>query len=113
MIPLATTTITVFRIPLTAEDDPLDDLPDAEAVASGVRAHISVGTGAAGQEEGMGQQEVLNDLRLSCDPTDIQNEDVVHDEKDGRDYQVTWVQPRYGLGLDHMEVGLKRTEGVP
>jgi hypothetical protein len=109
-IPVATTRITVLRVPADPERDPTDAQPDAEVVRSGVRAHIST---SRGREVigGASTQEVVY-FRLSCDPVDIQKDDQVRDEQTDEVYEVEWARLRQGLGLDHEEAGLKQVKGV-
>lgn len=105
-IPFATTEITVQREPANAEPFDPETAP-WEVVAQGVRAHISVSHGL----EPVSAQEVVA-FRLDSDICDLDHLDRVLDERTGRVYEVAWVAPRYGLGLDHMEAGLNRVEGV-
>lgn len=104
-IPFATTSITIMRQPADAE--PFEAGVAWENVAQGVRAHISVSHGL----EPVSAQEVVA-FRLDTDICDLDHLDRVVDEKTFRIYEVAWVAPRYGLGLDHMEAGLTRVEGV-
>ena len=110
MISVATTTISVLRVPSDPTRDPLDPQPEAEVVASKVRAHISTSRGSERVSSG-GAQEVVY-FRLSCDPTDIRYEDQVRDETTGEVYEVEWARQRIGLGLDHTQCGLKQVAGV-
>ena len=106
-IPIHTTTISVLRVPEDAERDPYDAQPEAEVIASGVRAHISTGGGS--ETVVGGTQEVVTH-RLSCDPTDIDHDDRIEDAE-GQTYDVVWVSDRVGLGMDHTQAGLKRVSG--
>lgn len=109
MIPLSTTTITVWR---TTEDplvDPYDanSQPDA-SVATGVRAQISSPTG---RERNIGGTQEIVEFSLSCDPVDLLNTDQVEDETTHEMYQVVWVAQRRGFGLDHTRAGLRKVVG--
>lgn len=111
MIPLATTTITVQRTALLATADPYDAVTAApETVASGVRAHLS----APGGFETQGGQSAQEDVtwRLSCDPCEINSECVVVDDTTGDTFEIEWARLRTGLGLDHVEAGLRQVSGV-
>lgn len=104
-LPFNTTTITVLREAANAE--PFDPVGPKTVVAQHVRAHISVSHGL----EPVQAQEVVA-YRLDSDICDIDHLDTVVDEKTFYVYDVRWVAPRYGVGLDHMEAGLSRVEGV-
>lgn len=104
MIPVATTTISVTRP--TVADDPYDGAATSATVASKVRAHISTPSGRE-QQRGGSQESI--DLRLDCDSVDLQHTDVVVDDTTGETFQVVWAESRVGLGLDHVEAGLRRT----
>jgi hypothetical protein len=107
MIPFSTTTITVKRPAPT--DEPYETPGAPSTVASGIRAHISQGRGA--ENVVGGDQEVVFH-RLTCDPCNLDNADAVIDDATGLVYEVEWARLRRGLGLDHMEAGLRQVEGV-
>ncbi|MBM4414904.1 MAG: hypothetical protein FJ035_01235 [Chloroflexi bacterium] len=107
-VPLATTTIAVLRVPVDATRDPYDAQPAADTVASGVRAHIS---SPSGREHVAGGSQEVVEFRLACDPVDLRHTDRVQDEQTGSTYEVVWARPRQGLGLDHIEAGLKQVSG--
>src|SRR5688572_11833781 len=109
MIPIATTTIRIERLP--AHDpaiDPLEAEGERSVASAGVRAHIST---SRGRESATGTQEIVF-FRLSCDVVALNRFDVVVDENTSEEYQVEWVRRRRGFGLDHMEAGLRQTSGV-
>lgn len=109
MIPFNTTTITIKRDAPGAPDDPYDAQPPRVEIATGIRAHISTSTGfevVAG-----GSQEIVS-FRMDCDPVSLTNLDIVIDETTEEEYEVTWARIRHGLGLDHVEAGLKQITGV-
>jgi len=110
VITVATTTISVLRVPADPERDPLDPQPPAEVIASGIRAHISTARGSEEVASG-GSQEVVY-FRMSCDPTDLQHTDQVRDEQTDEVYDVLWARERRGLGLDHVQAGMKQVAGV-
>lgn len=111
MIPLATTTITVERTALLATDDPYDT-PTAspETVASGVRAHLSTPGGFEVQRGATQQEDVA--WRLACDPCDMTADCVVVDDATGDRFEIEWARLRTGLGIDHIEAGLRQVTGV-
>lgn len=108
-IPFATTTVSVLRLPAGASDDPYDAQPEREAVATGVRAHISTSTGF---EQTEGGSQTVADFRMTCDPTDVRRTDRILDETTGEEFDVEWSAPRVGLGLDHTFAGLQQVKGV-
>lgn len=110
MIHVATTTIRVLRVPADPTRDPLDPQPSAAQVVAGVRAVISSPNGRATLNSG-GVQEVV-EFHLSSDPCDVEGTDLVEDESTGLVYQVTWARLREGMGLDHMEGGLRQVAGL-
>jgi hypothetical protein len=107
-VPLATTTVAVLRVPADTARDPYDAQPAPETVASGVRAHIS---SPSGRERVAGGSQEVVEFRLACDPVDLRHTDRVQDEQCGAIYEVVWARPRKGLGLDHVEAGLKQVSG--
>lgn len=109
MIPVATTTIEVLRLPADPTRDPEDPQPAPVSVASGVRAHISTSRGRE-VVQGQSTQEIV-EFRLSCDTADIQQDDQVRDEATGEVYHVMWARSRSGLGLEHTQAGLKQVSG--
>lgn len=108
MIPLATTTITVRR-PTVTGGDPYDGAVTTAVAAASVRAHISA---PAGVETLRGGQQESLEWRLACDPVALDNADQVIDDQTGLVYEVVWAAARTGLGLDHVEAGLRRTEAA-
>ena len=108
-IPLATTQISVLRVAADPARDPYDAKPAAAVIASGISAHISTPNGH--EQTAGGSQEVV-EFRLSCDPVDLRYTDQVQDEQADALYEVTWARTRQGLGLDHVEAGLKQVNGV-
>ena len=107
-VPLATTSIAVLRVPTDATRDPYDAQPAPETVVSGVRAHIS---SPSGRERVAGGSQEVVEFRLACDSVDLRHTDRVQDEQSGAIYEVVWARSRQGLGLDHVEAGLKQVSG--
>lgn len=110
-IPLATTTISVLRVAADPDRDPYAPTPDPETVASGVRAHLSLGLGS--ETTAGGSQEVVN-WRLACDPFDggLHHLDQVLNEQSGSTYEVVFAETREGMGMDHFQAGLRQVTGV-
>lgn len=110
-IPLATTTIAVRRITADLSTvDPYEVTAVPETVASGIRAHIGSESGTEAIA-GISAQEDIG-WHLDCDITDLVVTDQVYDETTGLTFQVVWAAERHGLGLDHIEGGLRRVVGV-
>lgn len=110
-IPLATTTITVERTILLATDDPYDTATaNPETVASGVRAHLSSPGGLELQRGQSAQEDVV--WRLACDPCDLTHDCVIVDDATGDRFEIEWARLRTGLGIDHIEAGLRQVTGV-
>lgn len=105
-IPYATTTIRVWR---PADDSaPYEEPAPPTLVAENIRAHIST---SAGRDQPLGDVEVVQ-FRLSADPVDLDYHDQVEDERTGEVFDVVWVRRRVGLGMDHVQAGLRRVEGM-
>jgi hypothetical protein len=108
-VPLATTTVRVERAPVDPTRDGYDPKPTPSVVVSGVRAHLSA---PSGTEILGGGSEQRIDRHLDCDPADVRHYDEIVDEVTGLRYQVVWTESRTGLGLDRVEAGLRRIEGI-
>ena len=110
-IPLATTTISVLRVPADPDRDPYDPQPEPETVVSGIRAHLSLGQGQ--ETVAGGSQQVVN-WRLSCDPFNqgLHHKDQVVNEQSGSVYEVVYSETREGMGMDHFQAGLTQVSGV-
>lgn len=108
-IPLATTTITIQRPSVDPDRDPYEEDPAPDTVAEGVRAHIS---SPSGREQIVGGEQEIVTFRLSCDPIDLQHVDTVVDDSTGEEYEVVWTLSRTGLGMPHVQAGLRKTTGV-
>lgn len=103
---LATTTITIERPKRGA--DPYD--PQAyRAVANGIRATIG---SPSGSDRVIGGEQSAVTAKLNADPCDLRHFDRVTDDQTCTEYAVVWVAQRPGLGLDHIEAGLRAVEGA-
>lgn len=105
-IPVATTTI---RVDQGTETEPGEGL-SWTSTAFGIRAHIGTPTGNDQLRAGGGRETI--DAVLHADSVSLAHTDRVYDETTGEVWQVVWVQPRQGLGLDHTHAGLRRVTGV-
>lgn len=108
MIPLATTTITVTRVPADPARDAYDPAPDPVTVATGIRAVIGQPTAAVTLTGG---DEVAYRFPLTCDPTDLQPGDTIVDAA-GIEYRLDWARLETGFGLDHMTGSLRIVTGA-
>jgi hypothetical protein len=113
---VATTTITIWRAGAAAQyAEPYDAPPARTAVDTGVRAVIEPHPGReSGRERVQGGEQVRVQLRLICDPCDIDHLDLVEDERTGRTYRVGWMVPMGDPGgtVSHLEGGLDIIEGL-
>jgi hypothetical protein len=109
MIPAATTTITVRRVPADDTRDGYDPLPAPSTVATGVRAHLA--SPSAREDRGGGTRQALT-ARLLCDPVDLTHTDTVVDDTTGLEYAVVGVVQQVGFGLDHTAAGLLLVDGA-
>lgn len=108
-VPLATTTITISRIPPDATRDGYDTPPSPTTVASGVRAHLS---GPGKSTDPTGGLRVATIWRLDADPCDLRAGDTVVDDSTGSTFTAMNADTRYGLGLDHTVASLERVDGA-
>lgn len=118
MIPLATTTISVLRVPADepadGEDyrDPYDAQPERTVVVAGVRARIGQ---PSSRERVAGGTQAITDLALWCDPFNgaLLATDHVLDEATGDVYELAG--PGFhqrGLDLDHFVAPIKQIVGL-
>ena len=104
MIPLATTTVTVWA---ASTPEPYEATSYQPRAASPVPAHISTPSGR--ERNGVAGGERI-DAVLLCDTT-VAHGDRVTDDTTGAVYRVAWVAARTGLGLDHTKAGLIAATG--
>jgi hypothetical protein len=102
-----TTTVTITRP--TASGDPYE-AATVTTVAAGVRAHIGSPSGTD-QHVG-GDKEVISAVCYVPAGTDVVRSDLIADDQTGTAYSVVWSTRRRGLGLDHVQVGLRTVQGV-
>lgn len=106
MLPLAVTTVDLYRPTLGDADEPAA----RSAYRQGLRAVLHSQGG--GESVGHGQSEqVQGQLDLDLDPG-LKHWDQVYDRSTQQWWEVTWVRVRVGLGLDHVEAGLRAVQGV-
>ena len=102
-----TTTVTIVRP--DASGDPYEAATTI-TVATGVRAHISAPSGndlAIG-----GDKEVISAVAYLPAGTTVTRADQITDDQTGDTYTVAWSHARRGLGLDHVQLGLRAVEGA-
>lgn len=103
---IATTTVTIERPDGTG--DPYEAASVA-TVASGVRAHISA---PSGSDQNVGGDKVVIDaVAYLPRGTSLVRSDLITDDTSGNTYEVVWQFARQGLGLDHVQLGLRFVEG--
>lgn len=108
MIPLATTSIAVLRLPdevLSEEPYNGNDATDRVEVASNVRAVIG---SANGRKIVEGGEQAVWDFDLVCDLTDVFYTDTIRDNTTDAVYTIEWLQIWPG---EHIEAGLRRVQG--
>lgn len=124
MIPIATTTVTIWRKDAEVEQtrDPWEDGYTDDPVTSndfaildeGVRAVVNVGGGNyAGRTVGPGDSEFVN-YTLLADPCDLQYLDEVEDEITGQRFAVEWAISSPGVAgqLASVRAGLSTRKGA-
>jgi hypothetical protein len=107
-LPITSTNVTVYRLVNDMSDDTAT--PVYQVTASAVDAVIGR---EGGLEKLVGGDE--EDIQARGDfpfDLDISNLDRVKDEVTGDVWDVMWTMKRTGLGLDHIEVGLRKVIGV-
>ena len=115
-IPVATTTITVANPdPGGMLDEPYEGLTYL-TVATGIRAVIDTPTSGAhgGDEATKGGSQTTTVLRLFCDLCPVSRLSRVTDERNGRVFNVTWLQlyDDPSVGLSHIQGEVELVEGL-
>lgn len=108
MIPLATTTVAVWRLPADPDRDGYDTPPARQQVKLGLRAHIGSPSGRHSIADG----RTVTTFRLDTDPFDFAIDDQIQDESTGEVYMLAWARKRVALGLDHVEGAMYLIEGA-
>lgn len=108
-IPLATTTVTIKRVPRDDTRDGYDTQPAAATIAAGVRAHI--GSPSGSDNITSGDRTVVR-FAIDTDPTDLQADDTVIDDMTSEEYRCIWARTRHGLGLDHTTGAIEQVTGA-
>lgn len=114
-LPLATTTISVYSIQQEGETP---DVPYAvpttaerkQLKQSGVRAVIGAYRGL--ETIVAGAQQSVASFKLNCDPCNITNEDIIIDEVTGSQYEILWVVPVQGLGINYIRGMITLSSGT-
>jgi hypothetical protein len=103
---IVTTTVTLTRP--AADGDPYE-APTLTTTAAGVPAHISSPSGD--DLKVGGDKEVITAVAYLPAGTDVVRTDRITDDNQGTAWEVSWLQARRGLGLDHVQVGLRVVSG--
>lgn len=109
MIPISTTTVSVWRVPADDTRDGFDTPPARQRVAAGLRAHI----GSPSQRSDIATgDKVVVDWRLDCDLFDFADDDQIVDETTGQAFLLLSVVKRSGFGLGHCEGRVRQISGA-
>lgn len=109
MIPIATTTVSVWRLPVDDTRDGFDNPPARTQVKAGLRAAI---TGQTIRTDLSAGDKVVVDWHLTTDLFDFVNDDQLQDETTGDFFTLLGVVKRGGFGLDHCEGRVRQIEGL-
>lgn len=115
MIPIATTTVTVKgvrpQLPVDRDSEgyPDDSTPTPVALVTGLRATIS----KPAFKRHLGEIDQADVYALRTDPFDITRFDIVVDESDGTEYEVTQAGPSKPVswGLMHTVAYIRAVKG--
>lgn len=107
-IALATTTISVQRLPADTSRDGYDDVPARTTVKTGLRAVIG---SPSGRETITTGNRTVATFTLNSDPFDFEPTDRVTDEATGDEYDVIWTRTRSEL-IPHTEGRLQQASGA-
>lgn len=109
MIPLATTTVSVWRLAADPTRDGFDTPPPRQQVAAGLRA--TIGSPSVRTDLSSGDKVVV-DWKFDSDPFDPADDDQIVDETTGQVFTSLGVVRRGGFGLDHCEGRLRQISGA-
>lgn len=114
-IPINTTTVTVIRPVDAGNTDPYEETPPTEwvTIATGVRAALGLtsGTGSQNGSSLPGDTEQTG-YQFVSDPVDLQYQDRIIDDYDGRTYEVVYAVTSPALaGLSNTQAGLNYVQG--
>lgn len=105
MLPLSTTRVDLYR-PLPGDPEtPVAQVPYRTGLPAVVHSQIGIERVDGGQSEDVGGR-----LDLGIDPG-LQHYDRVYDRTTQDWWEVAWVRVRTGLGLTHVEAGLRQVKG--
>lgn len=107
-LPLATTTVTVLRLPADVMRDGYDDPPDRTSVVTGLRAQIG---SPSGRESVTAGDRTVATFTLHTDPFEFTASDRIVDEGTGETYDLVWAQRRDGM-LAHTVGALVQATGA-
>lgn len=109
-IPFSNTTVTITRVPQTDMTDGYDpDPPGPARVAEKVRAVVSL---PSANPVLVGGDRITYSSRLTCDPVDLQANDLVTDDTEGTSWVCLWARQSGGFGLDHTVAALRLVTGA-
>jgi hypothetical protein len=117
VIPLATTTISVWRVAADETRDGWDAAPARTKVTSGLRAVIGV-VGSRGASPSTVQvdiatgDKVVVEFRLMCDPFDFADDDQIVDDTTSETYILLGIVRQNAFGLDHCDGRMRQISGA-
>lgn len=103
-----TTTVTVTSLDVSTPADPYEDTGVDETYVT-LRAHLSAPGGIDAPVGG--DKEVVSAVAFLPGHAVVCSTDRITDHLTGDTYAVVWTRRRRGLGLDHVEVGLRSVKG--
>jgi hypothetical protein len=109
MIPLASTTLTVYRLPEDSTRDGYDPQPARVQVGTGLRAHIGSPSGRATISDG---DRVIVGYTLHTDGFDFQQDDQIVDDTTGITYLLLWAKRTTVFGMDFCQGAVRVVEGA-
>jgi hypothetical protein len=105
---IPTTTVTVITLDTSGPVDPYEDT-GVEETHTVMPAHISAPGGVDAPVGG--DKEVVTAVAFLPGHAVVTTTDRVSDNLTGDTYAVVWTRRRRGLGLDHVEAGLRSVKG--
>lgn len=105
---LTTTTVTVTRH--TQDGDPYEPADDETIAYASVPGRIS---SPSGTDRAIGgDTEVITAVAYLPADVVLERTDVLTDDATGEAHHVVWSRLRRGLGLDHVQAGLRQVNGA-
>lgn len=106
MLTVDVTRVDLYRPVLGDGDEPVARTPYRQALRAVLHTQFGAEILGGGQSE-----QVTGRLDLDGSPG-LKHWDQVYDRSTQLWWEVTWVRARVGLGLDHVEAGLRAVQGA-